>query len=133
VVSVGALDMVNFLAFDTVPARFAGRRFHRHNANVTLMRTTVEENARLGRELAGKVAGSKGPARIFLPLRGLSAIDRAGQPFDDPEARAALYGAIRAHAGGVPVTELDLHINDTAFAEAIAGELVALIRLPAGR
>jgi len=131
VVSVGALDMVNFLAFDTVPARFAGRRFHRHNANVTLMRTTVEENAELGRELATKVARSKGPARIFLPLRGLSAIDRAGQPFDDPAARAALYRAIRAHAGGVPVTELDLHINDAAFAEALAGELVGMMRASA--
>jgi uncharacterized protein (UPF0261 family) len=128
VVSVGALDMVNFLAVDTVPARFAGRKLHRHNANVTLMRTTVEENAALGRELGTKVARSKGPARIFLPLRGLSAIDRAGQPFDDPEARAALYGAIRAHAGSVPVKELDLHVNDAAFAEAMANELIGLLR-----
>ncbi|HEX6885178.1 MAG TPA: Tm-1-like ATP-binding domain-containing protein [Planctomycetota bacterium] len=127
VVSVGALDMVNFLGIDTVPAKFAGRRLHRHNANVTLMRTTVEENAALGRELATKVARSKGPARIYLPLRGVSAIDRAGQPFDDPEARAALYGAIRAHAGSVPVSELDLHLNDAAFAEAMAGELVRLV------
>ncbi|NOT30554.1 MAG: Tm-1-like ATP-binding domain-containing protein, partial [Planctomycetes bacterium] len=102
VVSVGALDMVNFLAFDTVPAKFAGRRFHRHNANVTLMRTTAEENAQLGRELASKVARSRGPARIFLPLRGVSALDRAGQPFDHGEARAELYAAIRAHAGNVP-------------------------------
>jgi len=131
VVSVGALDMVNFLAFDTVPPKFAGRKFHRHNANVTLMRTTAEENAQLGRELATKVARSQGPARIFLPLRGLSAIDRAGQPFDDPAARTALYTAIRAHAGSVRVTELDLHINDAAFAEAMAGELVSLMRQPA--
>jgi uncharacterized protein (UPF0261 family) len=128
VVSVGALDMVNFLAFETVPAQFAGRRFHRHNANVTLMRTTVEENAALGRELATKVARARGPAHIFLPLRGLSAIDRAGQPFDDPEARAALYRAIHAHAGPVPVTELDLHINDAAFAEAMARDLIAALR-----
>jgi uncharacterized protein (UPF0261 family) len=133
VVSVGALDMVNFLAFDTVPARFAGRRFHRHNANVTLMRTTREENAALGRELAGKVARSKAPARIFLPLRGVSAIDRAGQPFDDPEARAALFAAIHAHAGSVRVTELDLHVNDSAFADALAGELVSMLRVSAKR
>ena len=129
VVSVGALDMVNFLAFDTVPARFAGRQFHRHNANVTLMRTTSAENGALGRELAEKVARSRGPARIFLPLRGISAIDRAGQPFDDPEARAALFAAIRAHAGTVPVSELDLHVNDAAFAEAMARELMALLRV----
>ena len=127
VVSVGALDMVNFLAFDTVPAKFAGRKLHRHNANVTLMRTTAAENAALGRELATKVARSKGPARIFLPLRGLSAIDRSGQPFDDPEARAALYDAIRVSAESVPVTELDLHINDAAFAEAMASELMKLL------
>jgi len=128
VVSVGALDMVNFLGFDTVPARFAQRKFHRHNANVTLMRTTPAENAALGRELATKVAHSKGPARILLPLRGLSAIDREGQSFDDPEARAALYAAIRAHAGSVPVRELDLHLNDAAFAEALANELLTLLR-----
>lgn len=128
VVSVGALDMVNFLGVDTVPAKFAGRKLHRHNANVTLMRTTSAENAALGRELAAKVARSRGPARIFLPLRGVSAIDRAGQPFDDPEARASLYAAIRAHAGTVPVREIDLHVNDAAFAEALAGELVELLR-----
>jgi len=133
VVSVGALDMVNFHAFDTVPAKFAGRKFHRHNANVTLMRTTVAENAALGRELASKVARSKGPARIFLPLRGLSAIDRMGQPFDDPAARAALYESIRAHAGRVRVIELDLHINDAAFAEALVSELVEMTRLSAKR
>jgi uncharacterized protein (UPF0261 family) len=127
VVSVGALDMVNFLAFDTVPARFAGRRFHRHNANVTLMRTTAQENTALGRELATKVARARGPARIFLPLRGVSALDRAGQPFDDPTARAALFTAIHAHAGAVPVTELDLHLNDPAFAEALAQALLAAL------
>ncbi len=127
VVSVGALDMVNFLAFDTVPSRFAGRRFHRHNANVTLMRTTAEENTALGRELATKVARTRGPARIFLPLRGVSALDRTGQPFDDPTARAALYAAIHAHAGAVPVTELDLHLNDPAFAEALAQALLAAL------
>jgi len=124
VVSVGALDMVNFLAFESVPARFAGRRFHRHNANVTLMRTTVEENVALGRELAEKVARARGPAEILLPRRGVSAIDRAGQPFDDPAARAALFAAIRAHAGPVPVRELDLHVNDAAFAEALAQALL---------
>src|SRR4029453_13038577 len=121
---VGALGMVNFPAFESVPARFAGRRLHRHNANVTLMRTTAEENALLGRELAQKVARSRGPARIVLPLRGVSAIDREGQPFDDPEARAALYGAIRAHAAAVSVVELDLHVNDAAFADALARTLL---------
>jgi uncharacterized protein (UPF0261 family) len=129
VVSVGALDMVNFHALDTVPAHFSGRKFHRHNANVTLMRTTAEENARLGSELAAKLASARGPTKIFLPLRGLSALDHAGQPFDDPEARATLYSSIRASAGPVPVVELDLHINDAAFAEAMANELIGMLRV----
>ncbi len=128
VVSVGALDMVNFLALESVPARFAGRRLHRHNANVTLLRTNPAENAALGRELGSKIARSRGPARIFLPLRGVSAIDRAGQPFDDPEARAALFGAIREHAGAVPVTELDRHINDPEFADALAAALLGMLQ-----
>jgi uncharacterized protein (UPF0261 family) len=132
VVSVGALDMVNFLAYDTVPPLFAGRKFHRHNANVTLMRTTTTENAALGRELAAKLAAARGPVRIFLPLRGLSALDRTGEPFDDPEARAALYAAIRAGSRAGVVRELDLHLNDTAFAEALANELVSLLRAEAG-
>ncbi|MCC6409178.1 MAG: Tm-1-like ATP-binding domain-containing protein [Planctomycetes bacterium] len=127
VVSVGALDMVNFWGRDTVPAKFAGRKLHVHNANVTLMRTTPEENAALGRELGSKVARSRGPARIALPLRGVSALDRAGQSFDDPAARKALFDAIKANAGAVPVLELDLHINDPAFADALANALLALL------
>jgi uncharacterized protein (UPF0261 family) len=127
VVSVGAVDMVNFLGPDTVPARFAARRFHRHNANVTLMRTTAEENAALGAEIGSKLAAARGPAEILLPARGVSAIDRAGVPFDDPDARRALFDAIRAHAGRVPVRELDLHVNDPAFAAALAEALLALL------
>lgn len=128
VVSVGALDMVNFLGFDTVPAKFQGRLFHRHNANVTLMRTTSKENAALGRELATKVARSRGPAHLFLPLRGVSSLDKEGQSFDSPAARTALHAAIRAHAGRVPVTELDLHVNDPAFAAAMADALIGMLR-----
>ncbi|MCK6446435.1 MAG: Tm-1-like ATP-binding domain-containing protein [Planctomycetes bacterium] len=127
VVSVGALDMVNFWARETVPAKFAQRKFHVHNANVTLMRTTAEENAALGRELAQKVARSRGPARIVLPRRGVSAIDREGQSFDDPTARRALFDAIHAHAGQTRVEELDMHINDPAFADALANALLSLL------
>ena len=128
VVSVGALDMVNFHGIESVPERFRGRRLHRHNANVTLMRTTPEENARLGAEIGRKLSGAKGPVAVLLPLRGVSAIDREGQPFDDPEARAALFGAIRANARGPRIRELDLHLNDAAFAEAAAGELLVSLR-----
>jgi uncharacterized protein (UPF0261 family) len=124
VVSVGALDMVNFHGIDTVPERFRGRRLHRHNANVTLMRTTPEENAELGAEIGTKLSAAKGPVTVVLPLRGVSAIDRDGQPFDDPEARRALFAAIRENLRGKKLVELDLHVNDAAFAEAMARELL---------
>jgi uncharacterized protein (UPF0261 family) len=133
VVSVGALDMVNFGPRDTVPPKFAGRQFHIHNASVTLMRTTPEENTLLGTEIARKLAAAKGPAAILLPLRGVSAIDRAGQPFDDPAARAALFEAVRHAADaalGLPeIIALDRHINDPAFAEAAASKLLGLLHL----
>ena len=99
VVSVGALDMVNFHAPETVPARLSGRKFHRHNANVTLMRTTPDENAALGAEIGRKLAGAGGKAEIWLPLRGVSAIDAPGQPFEDQAARHALFAALRRTPG----------------------------------
>lgn len=127
VVSVGATDMVNFHAPDTVPPRFAGRTFYRHNAHVTLMRTTPEENAAIGADIGRKLAASVGRAAVLLPRQGVSAIDRAGQPFDDPVARRALFDAIRQTAGPVEVRELDCHINDPSFAEAAAETLCRLI------
>jgi uncharacterized protein (UPF0261 family) len=129
VVSTGAVDMVNFYAPDTVPAQFAGRTFYTHNANVTLMRTTPEENGRIGDDIARKLSAAKGPVSVLLPARGVSAIDKQGQPFDDPVARRALHDAIRAGLHGVEVTELDLHINDAEFAEAAARKLLDLMKL----
>lgn len=131
VVSVGALDMVNFGPPETTPEKFCGRKFYHHNPSVTLMRTTVDENARLGAELGRKVSESTGPAAILLPLRGVSAIDRQGQPFDDPAARQALFSAIRSTHGRAELIELDQHINDPLFAEAAAGKLLELIRTAA--
>ncbi len=127
VVSVGALDMVNFGPRETVPAKFAGRKFHVHNASVTLMRTTPEENAALGAEICTKLSAATGPAAILLPLEGVSAIDRDGQPFDNPVARAALYDAIRRHHGYIELIELDQHINDPEFAAAAAHRLLGLL------
>ena len=128
VVSVGALDMVNFHGIETVPERFRGRKLHRHNANVTLMRTTPEENAKLGEEIGRKLSAAKGPVTVLLPLRGVSAIDREGQPFDDPEAREALFAGIRRSFASPGILELDQHVNDESFAEAVALELVRLLR-----
>jgi len=127
VVSTGALDMANFYAPESVPAKFKDRLFYKHNANVTLMRTTPDENARIGADIARKLSTAKGPVSVVLPGRGVSAIDKEGQPFDDPVARRALHDAIRAGLHGMDVTELDLHINDPAFAEAAARRLLELM------
>ena len=95
VVSLGALDMVNFGARDTVPPQFEDRNLYVHNPSVTLMRTTREECAELGRRIAAKLSAATGPTVLFIPLRGVSLIDAEGQPFHDPEADAALFEAVR--------------------------------------
>jgi uncharacterized protein (UPF0261 family) len=124
VVSVGALDMVNFGARDTVPARFEARNLYVHNDSVTLMRTTPEECAELGRRIARKLSAATGPTALFLPLRGVSLIDAEGQPFYDPEADAALFAALRDGLGAnVELHELDLELNDPRFAAAMAERL----------
>lgn len=130
VVSCGALDMVNFLgASETVPTRFEHRRFHVHNANVTLMRTTPDECAEIGRVIAEKLNAATGPTTLLLPLHGVSAMGKAGAPFHDPDADAALFDALRRHVQTPPVevVELELHINDPAFADAIADRLLAAL------
>jgi uncharacterized protein (UPF0261 family) len=128
VVSVGALDMVNFGTFDTVPERFRGRRLYRHNPAVTLMRTTPDECTAIGARIAAQLNRATGPVVLMLPLRGVSAIDREGQPFHDAEADAALFAALRAHlVPHVRIVEVDAHINDGVFAEAVTAEMSALL------
>ena len=102
--SCGALDMVNFWARDTVPAQFRARNLYRHNANVTLMRTTPEEARRIGEWIVAKLNRMEGPVRFFLPEGGVSLIDAPGKPFWDPEADRALFEAIAARfrAGATP-------------------------------
>jgi uncharacterized protein (UPF0261 family) len=133
VVSTGAVDMVNFYAPESVPTQFAGRRFYKHNPNVTLMRTTPAECEAIGGDIARKVAAAVGPVAVLLPALGVSAIDKTGQPFDDPSARRVLHDTIRAGLPNGDVTELNLHINDPAFAEAAASKLIELMgRAPRG-
>jgi uncharacterized protein (UPF0261 family) len=128
VVSVGALDMVNFGAYDSVPPRFSGRTFYRHNATVTLMRTTAEECREIGQRIGEQLTRASAPVVLLLPLRGVSMIDGEGQPFHDPEANRALFDSLRAHCGrNVRIRELDAHINDAEFANALADELLALM------
>ncbi len=128
VISVGALDMVNFGPPDTVPAALQTRRFHQHNPTVTLMRTTPREMDALGQEIAQKASAATGPTAIMLPLRGVSAIDAEGKPFWWPEADQALFQSIHNWvAPAVEVIEHDLHINDPAFAWACAERLLELM------
>jgi uncharacterized protein (UPF0261 family) len=120
--------MVNFGPPETVPERYQARRFYQHNPTVTLMRTTPEEMDRLGKELAEKASAAAGPTAVLLPLRGVSAIDAEGKAFWWPEADAALFQSVRNWiAPGVEVAELDLHINDAAFAEACATRLLKMM------
>jgi uncharacterized protein (UPF0261 family) len=127
VVSLGALDMVNFGPFETVPAEFRDRLLYRHNPTVTLMRTTPEECATLGRVIAEKLNQARGPLTVFVPLKGVSLIATEGQVFYDPAADEALFGALREHLDPeVDLRELDLDINDPAFAQAMADRLDAL-------
>jgi uncharacterized protein (UPF0261 family) len=128
VISLGALDMVNFGPPETVPEKFRGRRFYQHNPTITLMRTTPEENDLLGKEIAEKASAARGPTAVLVPLRGVSGIDKLGQPFWWPEADQALFQSLRQWMSPqVQLVELDLHINDPAFAEAAAGTLLRIL------
>jgi uncharacterized protein (UPF0261 family)/ABC-type branched-subunit amino acid transport system ATPase component len=120
--SCGALDMVNFGAWDTVPERFRARNLYRHNPTVTLMRTTAEECKAIGEFIAAKLNAMAGPVRFLIPEGGVSAIDRPGQPFHDPDADRALFAVIEAgfRAGGDrKLMRLPLHVNDEGFADAL--------------
>ncbi|GAB3670014.1 Tm-1-like ATP-binding domain-containing protein [Halopiger thermotolerans] len=133
VVSTGALDMVNFGPRDSVPEEFEGRQFHIHNPQVTLMRTTPEENAELGEIIAEKLNAATGPTALALPLEGVSAIDVEGEDFHDPEADDALFDALRSTLDDdVELLERETDINDEAFAETLAETLDEYMR-DAGR
>jgi len=128
VVSLGALDMVNFGAPETIPVRYADRTFYRHNPLVTLMRTTPAENAELGAILARKLNEANGPTILMIPKKGVSAIDVDGQPFHDPAADAALFSAVRENlADHVRLVEMDTDINDPVFAVEAARLLIEAI------
>ncbi|MEL6646959.1 MAG: ABC transporter permease [Pseudomonadota bacterium] len=119
--SVGALDMCNWGAPPTIPEKYQHRQFYEHNPQVTLMRTTAEENTRFGHWIAERLNQMPGPVRFLLPLKGVSALDAEGQPFDNPLARQSLYDALRSTFRATDthkLIDLDCHINDPAFADA---------------
>ena len=130
VVSLGALDMVNFGPMDTVPERYRDRNLYVHNPTITLMRTTPAECREIGRIIAEKLNGATGPTVLFVPLRGVSAIATEGQVFFDPEADAALFDTIREliDTSKVELHELDLDVNDPEFALAMANRLHELVQ-----
>ena len=130
--SVGALDMVNFGAPDTIPERYRGRRLHVHNPQVTLMRTTAEENERMGRWIGERLNAMDGPVRFFLPEGGVSALDAPGQPFWDPDADIALFRALDQtvrQTSNRQLIRLKRNINEPEFATAV----VAAFRSVVGR
>ena len=131
--SCGALDMVNFEAIDTVPQQFKSRNFYQHNPQVTLMRTTVEENRAFARFIAAKLNRMEGPVRFLLPTKGVSLIDAPGKPFYDPAADKALFDTLESEFQPAPnrrLIKLDMNINDPAFAEALVDHFLDI--MPSG-
>ncbi|NFG61310.1 MULTISPECIES: Tm-1-like ATP-binding domain-containing protein [unclassified Clostridium] len=129
VVSVGALDMVNFGPIDTVPKKFEGRNFYKHNPTVTLMRTTVEENKIIGEKIAEKLNMATGNTALFLPLKGVSMLDEKGQQFYGEEEDKMLFDTLKncINKDVVEIEELNLAINDKEFGEAAAKKLIDLM------
>jgi uncharacterized protein (UPF0261 family) len=125
VVCPGAIDMVNFGPIASVPSHFQQRNLYVHNPSVTLMRTTFDECAEIGRITAAKLNGARGPVTVLIPLKGVSAIDKAGEPFYSPEALASYCNALKESLSPtVKVVELDMHINDESFAHAATDQLL---------
>lgn len=128
VVSVGALDMVNFGPWETVPPQFTDRNLYKHNPTVTLMRTTADELKQIGGAIAEKLNMAKGPTVLYLPLKGVSMIDVEGTPFYDPEADAALFDTLRESLNdNIEIVEMDTDINDPEFAIAAAKKLISML------
>jgi uncharacterized protein (UPF0261 family) len=126
--------MANFGPWDTVPEKFKSRRLYRHNANVTLMRTTPEECRAIGEFLVAKINAMRGPVRFLIPEGGVSAIDRPGQPFHDPEADRVLFDTLeQGFRTGADrrLLRLPHHVNDEAFAQALVDAWNEIARAPA--
>ena len=129
VVSLGALDMVNFGPRESVPPQFEGRNLYVHNPTITLMRTTPEECLELGRQIGRKLSAATGPVALYVPRRGVSMIAVEGQVFHDPDADAALLAGLHETLGpNVEVHDVDTDVNDDAFATAMADRLHTMIQ-----
>ena len=128
VVAPACIDMCNFWAPETVPARYAGRTFHHWNPNVTLMRTTPEENARMGTIFAEKLSAARGPVAVLVPMQGFSEVDAPGKPFWWPEADRAFVDALRAALRpDIPVVLMDHNVNDSEFSREATDRLLGML------
>jgi uncharacterized protein (UPF0261 family) len=128
VIVPGCVDMANFDSIDSVPEKYRTRNLYQWNPNVTLLRTNVEENTRMGEMLAAAANAATAPVAIVIPLKGVSMLDSEGGRFWDPEADKACYDAIKRNLKpGIPVHELDLNINDPAFADFVSGLLLQML------
>jgi uncharacterized protein (UPF0261 family) len=128
--SCGALDMVNFEAFETVPQKFRDRNLYQHNPQVTLMRTTAAENQAIGRFIAAKLNQMEGPVRFLLPLKGVSLIDAPDKPFYDPAADRMLFDTLESEfqpETNRRLIKLDMNINDPAFAQALVDNFLDIM------
>jgi uncharacterized protein (UPF0261 family) len=129
VVVPGCIDMCNFWAPETVPEKYKGRTFYQWNPNVTLMRTTPEENAQMGKIFAEKLSKAKAPVVVMIPLKGFSQIDLEGKPFYLPEANQAFIEALKANLRkDIPVVEMDMDINDPRFSSKVAETLLGMLK-----
>jgi uncharacterized protein (UPF0261 family) len=129
VVTPACIDMCNFWAPETVPDKYKNRLFYRWNPNVTLMRTTVEENARIGEIFAGKLNAAKGSVAVLIPMGGFSEVDYPGQPFWWPEADRAFVDALKRHLrSDIPVEIIDKDVNDPEFSGRTAGKLLEFLK-----
>lgn len=128
VVVPGCIDMCNFWAPDTVPEKYRDRTFYKWNPNVTLMRTTPEENARLGEIFAEKLNAATGPVAVYVPVKGFSEVDLEGKPFHLPEANQAFVDALRANLKpGIDIVEMDVDVNDPQFSSATVAALLEMV------
>jgi uncharacterized protein (UPF0261 family) len=125
----GCVDMANFWGIDTIPEKYKNRKLYQWNPNVTLLRTNVEENTRIGEMIADAANAATAPVAILLPLKGVSMLDSPGGDFWDPEADQACYQAIKANLRpAIPVIELDYNVNDPEFADRVAETLLAMLK-----
>lgn len=129
IVTPACIDMVNFWAPETIPAKYKDRLFYHWNPNVTLMRTTPEENAQLGKIFAEKLNAASGPVEVFIPMGGFSEVDAPGKPFWWPEADQAFVDALKENLrAGIPVTILPNNVNDPEFSGLLAETLLKMLK-----